>query len=121
MISGNIDGIVGNPLELFPDQRDLWMLLDRLGDRLREALPIDGERGTGRDAARLRRAHDERTKPAHLLFQETDGVIELVAAERIGAHQLGEPIGLVNLGRPHRAHLVQDDAHAGRSRLPGGF
>ena len=36
-------------------------------------------------------------------------------------HQLGEPVGLVNRGRPRRPHLVQRHRHAARGRLPGGF
>ena len=67
------------------------------------------------------RAHDQRAEPPHLLLQEADGVIELVAAEGIGADELGEPIGLVDRGRLHRPHLVEHDGDAARRGLPGGF
>ena len=66
---------------------------------LGEALAIHGERRAGRHAARFRRAHDQRTEPPHLLLQEADGVIELVAAERVAADELGEAVGLVHGGR----------------------
>ena len=65
-----------------------------------EPLAIDGERRAGRHAARLgARACTSESEPPHLLFQQADGVIELVAAERVAADQLGEPIGLVHRGR----------------------
>ena len=91
------------------------------GDRCRETLAIDRERRARRNAARLGRPHDERTEPPHFLFEQTDGVIELVAAEGIAADELGEPIGLVDGRRPHRPHFVQRDRHAARGRLPGSF
>ena len=45
----------------------------------------------------------------------------LGALERVGAHQLGEAIGLVRLGRPHRPHLVQYYVVAALGQRPGGF
>ena len=74
----------------------------------------------GTRCASAARMH-ERAEPPHLLLQQADGVIELVAAKRVGADQLGETIGLVHGGRTHRPHLVQHDAHAERGRLPGGL
>ena len=76
----------------------------------REAFAIDGERRAGRHAVRIGRAHDERAEPPHLLLEQADGVIELVAAQRVGADQLGELIGLVDGRGAYRPHLVQDDA-----------
>ena len=121
MISGNIDGSVGMRGDFLAHDGDQRMRRDRVGDRLREALAIDGQRRARRHAVRVGRAHDQRAEPPHLLLQEADGVIELVAAERVGADELGEPIGLVDRGRPHRPHLVEHHAHAERRRLPGGF
>ena len=54
-------------------------------------------------------------------FEQADGVIELVAAEGVAADELGEAVGLVDGGRPHRPHLVQRDRHAARGGLPGGL
>ena len=56
---------------------------------------IDRQRRARRHAARLGGAHHERTEPPHLFLQQADGVIELVAAERVAAHELGEGVGAV--------------------------
>src|SRR5262245_44899674 len=87
----------------------------------RKLFAIDRQRGARRHAARLRRPHHERSEPPHFFLQKTDGVIELVAAERIAAHELRETISLVDRGRPNGPHLVQRDRHAARRGLPGGF
>ena len=97
------------------------MARDRLRDGLREALAIDGERGAGGNAGELGGPHDQRAQPPHLFLEEPDGVIELVAAERVAADQLRQPIGLVDQRRPDRTHLVQDHRHAARRDLPRGF
>ena len=79
------------------------MRLDGVGDRLREPLAIDGQRGAaGTRCASAARMH-QRAEPPHLLLEQADGVIELVAAEGVGADQLREPIGLVHGGRRARA------------------
>ena len=88
---------------------------------LGKALAIDGERRAGRHAAGFGRPHHERAEAPHLLLQQADGVVELVAAKRVAAHEFGEPIGLVDGGRPRRPHLVQSDGHAARRHLPGGL
>src|SRR5262249_59153951 len=80
-----------------------------------------GGGGARRHGARLGRAHDERAQPPHFLFQEADGVIELVAAEGIAAHELRKPIGLVNRSRTNRPHLVEGDGHSARRSLPRGL
>src|SRR5437667_349426 len=85
-------------------------------DCLREALAIDGEGGTGRHTARFGRAHDERAEPAHLLFQQTDRVVELVAPERVAADELGEPTGLMHYGGAIRTHFVQRNRDVPRPR-----
>jgi len=62
---------------------------------------------------------DERAGAAHLLVQQTDGVVlGIVGAQRIGADQFRQRIGLMRLGAAQRAHLVQHHAHAGLGRLP---
>ena len=104
--------------DLFADDGDQRVRSDLARDRLGEALAVHGERGAGRNAARFGRAHDERPEPAHFFLQQADRVIELVAAERVAAHELGEVIGLVDGGRTNRPHLVQCDGHAGRRSLP---
>ncbi len=107
--------------DLFADDADARVVGDLPRDGLGKADAIDGERGAGRHARQIGRPHDERAEPAHLLLEETDGVIEFVAAEGVAADELGETVGLVHRGRPHRPHLVEDDRHIERRRLPGGF
>src|SRR5581483_5209934 len=97
------------------------MGIDCGGDRVGEFFAVDGERRTGGHAALFGDAHDQRAEPPHLLFEETHRVIELVAAEGVAAHQLGEPVGLVDRSRPNRPHLVERDRNAARRCLPGGL
>src|SRR5439155_6455044 len=97
------------------------MLDERSRDGLRESLAIDRERGAGGHATRFRRAHHERTKAPHFLFQQTDGIIELVAAKRIAADELRQPIRLVHRGRTRRPHLIERHGYAARRRLPCGL
>ena len=90
-----------------------------VGDGLRKRMAIDGQRGARRHARRIGRAHDDRAEPAHLFFDQPDGVIDLVGAERIAADELGQSVGLMHGGRPHRPHLVNGDVGAELGRLPG--
>ena len=48
-------------------------------------------------------------------------LLGVVGAERVRADEFGQPVGLVSVGAAHRAHLVQDDGHAGLGDLPSGF
>ena len=109
------------PIDLFAREGDAGVMRDRVGDRLRKALTIDGERGAGGHAARFSGTHDDRAEAPHLLFEEAHRVIELVPAQRIGADQLRQPIRLVHERRPHRPHFVEDDVDARLGRLPGSF
>ena len=84
-------------------------------------MAIDGQRGAGRHARGIGRPHHDRAEPAHLLFDQPDGVVDLVGAERIAADQLGQSVGLMHGGRPHRPHLVNGDVRAGFSGLPRRF
>ena len=97
------------------------MLLDGLRHRAREQLAVDGQRSPCRHSRDIGGVHDERVEPAHFLFEQADGIVEFVAAERIAADQLREPIRLVDFSRPHRPHLVDGDRNAEPRGLPGGF
>jgi hypothetical protein len=88
------------------------VVVERLRHDAGEPLTIDRQRRAGGHPARLGGAHDERSQPPHFFLQQSDGVIELVTAEGIAAHQFGQPIGLVHAGLTPGAHLVEDDTHA---------
>ena len=111
----------GNPWDLFAHERDARMRRDRIRHAAEKPLAIDGERGAGRHAGRVGGAHDDRAEPPHLLLQQTDRVIEFVAAKGIAADEFGELIGLVDRGGAHRPHLVNGDRHTAFGRLPRGF
>ena len=55
-----------------------------------EALAVHGQRAAGGDAVGLRRLHYQRAQAAHLLFQQPDGVRQVVPAQGVRAHQLAE-------------------------------
>ena len=55
-----------------------------------KSLAIDRKRGAGGHARRVGGAHHERAEPPHLFLEQADGVVELVAAERVAADELGE-------------------------------
>ena len=104
------------------DDRDERMRVHRLGDRLREPLAIDRQRRAGRHAVRIGRAHHERAEPPHLLLQQADGVIELVAAEANceQTSSASRSVLWTAVGRTGRISC-SDDRHAARGRLPGGL
>eukprot|EP01036_Dinobryon_divergens_P046455 gene46455-62135_t len=55
-------------------------------------------------------------------MQQTHGVSgPVVRPERVGADQFGQLIRLVGVSAADRAHLVQNDRHAGLRDLPGSF
>ena len=98
------------------------MRLERAGHFRREALAVDRERAACRQLVGVGRGHDQRGGAAHLLMQQPDGVgLPFVGAEGIGTDQLGEGAGLMRVGLPYRAHLVQHDRNAGLRDLPGGL
>ena len=66
---------------LFSHQRDRRMCRYFLGHKTGKPFSIDGKRRTGRDARAVRGAHHQRSSPPHLLLQQTDGVVQLVASK----------------------------------------
>ena len=94
---------------------------DRLGDGFGESIAIHRERRPRRHARGIGRPHDERSKPPHLLLQETDCVIELVAPKRVAADQFCQPIRFVDGRRSDRPHFVNGDWNAEGGGLPGRF
>ena len=112
---------VGDRGDFFTHDADERVAANRFRDDVGKLLAIDGQRRAGGHTARFGGAHDDRSKAPHFLLQETDGVIEFVAAERIAADELGEPVGLVNGSGAQRPHLVQRNGHAARRGLPRGL
>ena len=113
------DRVVGDAKDLLPVEVHLGQRLHRLGDPAREEAAIHRQRAPRRDLHLVGDPDDERVHPPHLLLQEAGRLIEGVAAQAVGAHELGEVGGLVD-GRPaHRPHLVEVHAHAPAGQLPG--
>lgn len=64
-------------------------------------------------------AQDQRAELPHLPVQQANRVaLRVVGAERVEAHQLGEPRADMRLGAAHRPHFVQSDRHPGARELP---
>ena len=92
------------------------------GDGGRKAITVHRQRAAGRDLVGVGRPHDQRVHGPHLGKQQADGIGAcVVGAERVGADELGQPVGVVGIGAAHRAHLVQHDRNTGARQLPGGF
>jgi hypothetical protein len=71
---------------------------------------------------RIGGAHDERAGAAHLLMQESHGVVfPIVRTERVGTDQFGKAGRAVRFGHAHGPHFVYDHAGARLGRLPGRF
>ena len=90
----------GSPATSSRTMRHQRLRRQRLGDRGREAVPVDRQRPARRQLVAVAHRHDQRAQPAHLLVQQADRVAHrVVGAERVRADQLGQPVGLVRLGR----------------------
>ena len=89
--------------------------------RLAEALAIDRERASGRDAGLVGAADRDRPHAAHLFFQQPHRVRERGAAHRVRAHQLGEPIAGLRGRALVRLHLDEHDGSATLGELIRGL
>ena len=80
------------------------------------------KRAAGRDLVGVGGAHDQRPEPAHFGVQQPDRIVGgIIGAKRIRTDEFGKAVCSVGLRHPVRAHLMQDDANAGISDLPGRF
>ena len=96
--------------------------LERGRHSLRKSVAVDRQRAACRKLVAVAHRHDQRAGAPHLGVKQPDGVrLRIVGAERIGADQLSEILGLVRRRRHRRPHLVQHDRHAGFGELPGGL
>jgi hypothetical protein len=89
----------GDFLALDGDQR---MGFQAAGDLGREAVAIDGQGAAGGHLVLVGGRHDQAVAAAHLGVQQAHGVeLPVVRAERVGAHHLGQTVGMVGV----RAHF----------------
>ena len=88
---------------------------------LREGTTIDGERAPAGNARLVGGLEYDAAEQAHLGLEQAVRVHGLDGFEGVTADQLGEGVGLVRWSHPHRAHLVQGDAHAAFCERPGGL
>ena len=99
---------------------DERMPRERLGHGCGEAIPVHRESAARRHLMRIRRTHDQRSKPPHLVVQQADRVrLAVIGTEAVGADEFGEPLGLVRRRHAERAHLVQHRGNAITRDLPG--
>src|ERR1017187_8385298 len=97
------------------------MILEGRGDGAREIVAIDGERGTrGHPRAIGSRNHD-RAKPAHLFFQDADGGLHRIVAERIRAYELRKICRPMSFGHFDRPHLDQPHGNPPARELVGSL
>jgi hypothetical protein len=113
--------IRGDGAHFLADQRDQRVLAHRARDPFRKTLAIDRERSARRHPHLVGHPHHQRAEPTHFFFQEPDGVVEFVAAERVAADEFREVGRAVHLGGAHRPHLVDGHRNASRGRLPRGL
>ena len=82
--------VVGELAYLFAQDGDAWMRLQRIGDRLGEALAVHRKRATGRHAVVHRTTQDQRTQPPHLRLEQPRRALRGVGTQGVGADQLPE-------------------------------
>src|SRR5437763_15158635 len=90
-------------------------------DFFREHDAIDAERMSTGHARLLWGTKKQAARPPQFFFKKPWSTILLLGFERITAHQLCKPIGLVRLSAFERAHLVDDAAEPCLRDLRGGF
>jgi len=98
------------------------MVFQRPGHRCGKSVTIHGKRAACRQAMRVGRTQDQGARAAHLFVQQADGIVlGVIRTERVGAHELRQPVCLVRIGSAHRPHLVQHHARAVFRRPPSRF
>ena len=112
----------GQGANLFSRDADQRLIFEPPRHLAGKAFAVDGECASCRQLVTIGGAHDQGAGPAHFLVQQPDGIARpIVRAERVGADELGKCAGLMRLGPPERAHLVQHHRHAGGRKLPSGL
>ena len=123
--AGGDDGEAPDPSgwqrrDLLAPDGNQGLCLQCVGHGRGKPIPVHRQCPAGRQLVPIAHGQDQRAQPPHLLVQQAHGVAHgVVGAERVGADQLGQPVGPVRIGRPHRPHLVQHHRHAAPGELPG--
>ena len=89
------------------DHLDIRVVLDLLGDGCREGFAVNRQCAACLNAMCIRTGEDKAVQTAQLLLEQTGGVRQLIRAQRVGAHQLGEIVRVVRRRVLHRLHLTQ--------------
>ena len=111
-----------NVVDGFANDRDVRMGFERRGDVFRETFAVDCQGAASRHRMLAALGDDQAIGPAHFFMQHADSVgCMIVGAERVGADEFCQLVGLVGLGSAHAAHLMDDDGHAHVRGLPGCF
>ena len=80
-----------------------------------ESRAVNGQGTAGRHGVAPRGGDDQRVEALHLPLEQSRGMVRVVAAQRVGAHQFGEVAAGVSRCGALRPHLVQSHGAA-----PGG-
>ena len=107
--------------DLLAHHADEGIAFDGSRYRLGKFVAVHRERVPGRNGGLARDVHQQRTRAAHLLFQQPRRGVLRVGLQRVGADQFREVCTLVSGRRAQRPHLEQLDSDAAAGALPGGL
>jgi hypothetical protein len=119
--AGRDDAGIGEGCGLLAHEGDVGVRAHQLGGALGEHGAVHRERRTAGDARLVGALQEDAAQEPQLGLEQAVRVGGLGALEAVGAHQLGEAVGLVGGGGSHGAHLDQRDAHAALGQGPRGL
>ena len=97
---------------------DVRVRADALRDLAGKGLTIHGERAAGGDTVMICTGEHDGIEPPQLLLEQTDGIGELIAAQRVGADELRKVFRYVCGGHFLGFHLDQAHRDAAPGQLP---
>ena len=100
---------------------DIGMASDGGGGGDGKPLPVHGQGAPRLHPRLIRTAQDQRAAPAQLLLEQAHGVLQLIGAQGVGAHQLGKAGAVVGGGHFAGLHLAQRDGNPPLGQLPGAL
>ena len=95
------------------------MAADLLRHQSRKAVAVHCQCAASLHPGGVGAGHDEGAHPAHLLFQQSHRVFQLVGAQRVGTAQLREVVRFMGRGFLFRFHFAERHIHAPLGKLPG--